>query len=414
MSAQLEERFTAGAEDWHCDCGRVNVAGLSMCPRCGRRPPRGIATVTIESGVFARPTWQPKVRGVRLAFGVIVLNIAQQVFTLILVAGGRLESNQAIQLSLFMSIVFYAVVVGMLTGPLLTLQPTWMRGDPKTTRLLGAEVGVLAAGVLLALGWAASGHPVADTTAQALVSEGSLIRIVLAFLALAVVAPFVEELLFRGVVCESLRARGPRIAIFVSSLLFAVAHLHGIVYYTICGVVLGVLYWRRGLWASITAHAAFNGSLVLMAMLIVLGPTHLIQANGVTVDAPAGWQLAAGAPANAELAAKGPSGATFLVTKGRALERVDLDVLASNLNSGRAQLPPAVSLDGTARVTHYPAGDAVEVPVKVNRHAGVIVAIPRGAVVWQIEVGTAGSAKAKHDYPRMLETLTLPATVGAP
>src|SRR5438045_1347809 len=82
-----------------------------------------------------------------------------------------------------------------------------------TARLLGAEVGCGAALVLILLGWAASGHPVLDPATNALVSEGSFARIVLAFLAVAVVAPFVEELLFRGVVAESLRRNGAVIAV---------------------------------------------------------------------------------------------------------------------------------------------------------------------------------------------------------
>src|SRR5436305_1518197 len=121
---------------------------------------------------------------------------------------------------------------------------------------------------------------------EAPVSEGSLVRVLLAFGVIAVAAPVVEELLFRGVVLESLRRRGAFFAVFVSSVLFALAHLGGLVYYTGCGVVLGVLYWRRGLWASISAHAAFNGSLVLLAVLVALGPSHLLSANGVSVQAP--------------------------------------------------------------------------------------------------------------------------------
>jgi membrane protease YdiL (CAAX protease family) len=408
MPTQVDERFIASAEDWICECGRSNVTGLSMCPTCGRRPPRGVATVSMQALDYGRPTWQPKVRAVRLALGVIVLNILQGIFTAILVAAGRLERAEALQLSLFIGLVFYGIVAALLIGPLLTLQPAWNRGNPKTTRLLGAEVGVLAAGVLLAIGWAASGNPVTDGTAQALVSEGSFIRIVLAFFAMAVVAPVVEELLFRGVVAESMRKRGAVFAIFFSSLLFALAHLGGLVYYTGCGVILGILYWRRGLWASIAAHAAFNGSLVLMAVLVALGPTHLVAANGVSVQASSGWQLASDAPADLAMGLRGPSGATFAVKQEPAPFQIDLEQLAAALNNGQIPLPPETSISGLARVTRYPAGEAVEVGVTEGGHAGVVVLIPRGTVIWEVDVATAGSARAKADYPDMLQSLTLP------
>src|SRR5947209_11372914 len=322
METGLVDRFTASAEEWTCECGRVNALGLSMCPHCGRVPPRGVAKTTFVLNDRAmRPTWQPRVRAVRLAVGVILLNILLTGSMLALVREGHLEESTAITIGTWLGLLFYGVVLAMMTGPLLTLRPAWLRGDPATARLLGAEVGFGAAMVLIVLGWAASGHPVLDPATNALVSEGSFARIVLAFLAVAVVAPFVEELLFRGVVAESLRRNGAVIAVGVSALLFALAHLQwsaaGIAYFSVCGVILGILYWRRGLWASISAHAAFNGSLVLLAVVVALGPTHLLSANGVSVQAQSDWHLVEGdaAPAAAELALRGPSGATFLVDR---------------------------------------------------------------------------------------------------
>jgi hypothetical protein len=157
---------------------------------------------------------------------------------------------------------------------------------------------------------------VLDPAAQATVSEGSLARIALAFVVIAVVAPVVEEVLFRGVVLESLRGRGVFVAVFVSSFLFALAHLGGLVYYTGCGVVLGVLYWRRGLWASISAHAAFNGSLVLLSVLVALGPSHVLSANGVSVRAPSDWQVADNGPPAAQLARRSAVWEVNIATAG--------------------------------------------------------------------------------------------------
>ena len=95
METGLAERFTASAEEWTCACGRVNVAGLSLCPNCGRVPPRGVATIDVGPAGPSRPAWSPKVRGVRLAVGVIVLNFFLQVFMLALVEGGHMERSKA-------------------------------------------------------------------------------------------------------------------------------------------------------------------------------------------------------------------------------------------------------------------------------------------------------------------------------
>src|SRR5438874_2649160 len=115
-------------------------------------------------------------------------------------------------------------------------------GRARARALLGAEVGFAAAFGVIALSWAATGHPVLDPGAEVLVSEGSFLRVVVALGVIAVVAPVVEELLFRGVVAESLRRHGAVLAVGVSALLFALAHLRwsweGVTYYGVCGVVL--------------------------------------------------------------------------------------------------------------------------------------------------------------------------------
>jgi membrane protease YdiL (CAAX protease family) len=419
MSTGLEDRFTASTEEWQCECGRVNAVGLSMCPRCGRMPPRGVATTTFAMPAGAtRPTRQPRVRAVRLAIGVILLNILNTGFFIVLVRTGHMEDSTAITLATWMGLAFYGVVLMLMTGPLLTLRPAWLKGDPHTARLLGAEIGFAFALGLTILGWAASGHPILDPGTDALVSEGSVARIVLAFLAVAVVAPVVEELLFRGVVAESLRRRGPAIAIGVSAFLFGLAHLQwsliGITYFTTCGVVLGVLYWRRGLWASISAHAAFNGSLVVLAVAVALGPTHVLAANGLSVQARSDWHIADTRDGSIELALQGPSAATFIVERAPMPNNpfFSLDGLAAAINGGRVPLPEGTTIQaGTAHVvTQYPMGRAVQMAVKVHGHAGVVVIVPENQTIWEVDIATQGSNRAVAEYPDMLHTLVLPGT----
>jgi membrane protease YdiL (CAAX protease family) len=83
---------------------------------------------------------------------------------------------------------------------------------------------------------------------------------------LAVGAPIVEELFFRGLVLRGLLARlHPALAIVATALLFALAHLEALQFagLAVFGVILGFLAWRLGRLApSIAAHAAFNAAAV--------------------------------------------------------------------------------------------------------------------------------------------------------
>lgn len=89
--------------------------------------------------------------------------------------------------------------------------------------------------------------------------SGGLISVI----ALCLVAPFVEEMLFRGVFLRSfLRIYSPRRAIVLSALLFGLAHLnvHQFVVASTLGLLSGWLYYATGsLWPSIIEHAVYNG-----------------------------------------------------------------------------------------------------------------------------------------------------------
>ncbi len=91
---------------------------------------------------------------------------------------------------------------------------------------------------------------------------------------LVVLAPVLEELLCRGILLESLRARyGVVTALWVSSLFFAVIHLHVTlaVNALVIGLILGFIYLRTdSLFATILLHG-FNNAIALTLMLFGLG-----------------------------------------------------------------------------------------------------------------------------------------------
>ena len=96
----------------------------------------------------------------------------------------------------------------------------------------------------------------------------------LAIIGVALVAPLVEEIVFRGMVFGWLRGRTPLVwAIIISAALFALEHI-GFLQLTLflpifaMGVVLAILYHHaRSIWPTVLVHATFNlvGVLVLFS-----------------------------------------------------------------------------------------------------------------------------------------------------
>lgn len=104
--------------------------------------------------------------------------------------------------------------------------------------------------------------------------------LVLTFISLVVLPPIVEEILFRGFLFSSFRARvGFWFSTIVTSIIFAIAHLPGggsggplyiaAVDTFILSVVLCYLRERTGsLWAGITLHAVKNGVAFLSLFIL--------------------------------------------------------------------------------------------------------------------------------------------------
>lgn len=88
-------------------------------------------------------------------------------------------------------------------------------------------------------------------------------RGVWSLLTLVVMAPLFEEVLFRGVILESTRARyGVMAAWLVSSLIFGIIHLHPAIVLNafVAGLILAFIYLKTdSLWPAIILHAINNG-----------------------------------------------------------------------------------------------------------------------------------------------------------
>ena len=196
----------------------------------------------------------------------------------------------------------------------------------------------------------------------------------------------------------------------ISAAAFSLAHLRlaQFRYYLFMGVVLGLVYWRRGLIGSVSAHAAFNGMLLVIAVAATHGPPVPVSAAGATVSLPAAWVSVANVSSD-DLVAAGPAGTRLELAHadlGRALPPAE--VLARTVGSGGVPMPARVSLDyATVMVIDLPAGRAVSVKASVDGHGGRMVMVPKGDRLWLASVVGSG-AKADADFDAILRSWRLP------
>ncbi len=110
----------------------------------------------------------------------------------------------------------------------------------------------------------------------------------LAFLTIAVAAPFLEEMLFRGIILKFLLKKyPPRTAIIFSALIFGAYHLNPwqFVGATLIGLYLGYIYWRTGsLFYPVLLHFLNNAFSFYLTW-----KTQSVEAGLVPEDKP--WAL---------------------------------------------------------------------------------------------------------------------------
>ena len=112
------------------------------------------------------------------------------------------------------------------------------------------------------------------------------------FMIAVVCAPIIEELLFRGIVFQSIRKFGPAwIAILISSVLFGAYHMNIVqaVYATLMGIVAAIIYEKKkNLAFPIFVHFSNN----FVAMLQSFSPQkidEMINILGVIMMIPLGY-----------------------------------------------------------------------------------------------------------------------------
>lgn len=139
--------------------------------------------------------------------------------------------------------------------------------------LLGIPIGIVTQAALIpALYWVL--HVSSDEvngSARSLTDRAKHpAEVVLLVLMVVVGAPIIEELFFRGLLMRSIQARwNDGLALVVSAVFFALVHFEPILIpgLIVFGLISGTCAQRTGrLGMSIFAHAAFNGTAVLMLL----------------------------------------------------------------------------------------------------------------------------------------------------
>lgn len=152
---------------------------------------------------------------------------------------------------------------------------------------IGAAVGVSLWALLQFSGWLMSlgGASMSSDTSNAVADSGSLLLILFV---VPILAPIVEEILFRGYILGFLTYPDPQnsnrkiAAVIVSAMLFAAMHFQGIgsafdafvLFWTfLLGTVFGITYIKTGkITSAIIGHMVYNGiTAVVMAVPILFG-----------------------------------------------------------------------------------------------------------------------------------------------
>lgn len=191
----------------------------------------------------------------------------------------RDDNNPEVNLGVMLmgTLMFHGVAIVLVTGFLREHKITWREAfgfaSPRLARALG--LAIIAAAIVLPIAWslgevsrrlleAVKIGAEAQQSVRALQNAASLDQQIYFAIVAILFAPFVEEVVFRGILYPTIRQQGYRqAALWGSSMLFALTHLNLMTFVPLAflGVILAMLYeTTRNLFAPILAHALFNAA----------------------------------------------------------------------------------------------------------------------------------------------------------
>ena len=317
------------------------------------------------------------------------------------------QVDHALRTDLFITLVFYVLLGAATVAYVLTrrVHLVWSRDGGVAGALqvgipTGLALGVVGVVVNSLLHHRLSGDP----DSELLVGGGGVLRLSLALIVSAVLAPLVEETIFRGICAGSMLAKGPAPALLVSAGAFAVWHMlmPQLDYYALMGLMLGNVWRRRGLIASMVTHAAFNGVLVVAAIAATQSGGAFTSWQDLSFRLPGGWQQER---ASLHLAAySGPAAAVLAITRDTPAVLPEVPELMDHLR-GRESSNGMTVRAGTESVVSINGVDAAGADVTSMGQPGHVVMFTSGPSVYTVVMITSGSPKAEADWQTVLSSL---------
>jgi membrane protease YdiL (CAAX protease family) len=416
--ASVEVSPAGTTQMWRCRCGYVNV-GSGRCETCGSSPaaatetsiitrvpgsqPARPATAVAAPSPKTAPLYAPPALLI-LVIGIVAGNYAYQHGVVSLLSGsGR---NVALLVALLCGLLFYLVswVVASSVARTVRVAPVMDR-SPRRAVLAGLVVGGIAAAFGAAAAFSSKGRAALDPTAALLIDDGRWTALLIGVVVIVVAAPLVEEYIFRGLLAQTFAEHSRAAALWFSSIAFAAAHLSPVrfPYYLIMGVVFGRLYLRRGLLASITAHALLNGAvLATAAIVLTTSGSTTTTAAGLRLTLPPGWHEVT-APDAEDLAAAGPNGAVLEVLHNDVPAGASVDVEAIMRSLRVSPSFGGITVQGsTAHTRLVGAGLAVQADITSATETGSVELIPTGRVVHILVIHAPGTVDFTADFEAML------------
>lgn len=134
-----------------------------------------------------------------------------------------------------------------------------------------------------------------DVTDSVITQKQSLGANIIMYFYICIFGPILEELLFRGIVLESVRPYNERFAIFFSSLIFGIMHgnISQAVNGFLIGLVLGALYVRSGsIVPSTVMHILMNSVTSVVSVMMYSNPNIVEELTSGSLGALAGLPMA--------------------------------------------------------------------------------------------------------------------------
>lgn len=266
----------AGTPD--TDTAAAPDAGTAAAP-AGGTTARGVVPPAPPPGT-GRPG-RPSVGWTELlaAVPIYLVLTAAAGFTLVLVAGVESLESAAVPLLALTGAATLATAFAVLALRVRWPAAIGLRRAAPRWLLLGVAAGLVTRVLAIGVGWSYQQLTGDLSNPQAFLGDAlagdDALTLAGIMLTGALLVPFAEELLFRGIGYGALRRYGVWVAVPASAALFAIAHGVNVILVIafVLGIVCALLYERsRSVWPAVVTHVVFNASGFLIASLFLGGP----------------------------------------------------------------------------------------------------------------------------------------------